>query len=209
MNKENKKQKKINIFTIIGLLLICAALLVTLRNIYENRAAGKAADEALTRLRELIPDPAQAQDNGIINETPIYEEYKEVDMPQINIDGSKYIGIVSLPSLGLELPVKGEFSYPALVGAPCRWSGSAYTGDLIIAGHNYPRHFGSLKNISIGDNAFFTDTDGNIFRYKVLEVVQLSGNDGELMRSGDWDMTLFTCTVSGKKRVTVRFEKYD
>ena len=125
-------------------------------------------------------------------------------MPQIEVDGSKYIGILSLPTINIELPIKGGFSYPALTGAPCCYKGSVYTDDIIIAGHNFPSHFAKLKALSQGDRVSFTDGDGNVFLYEVAETVQLNGTDVEGMLSGEWDMTLFTCTLSGKSRIAVR-----
>ena len=34
----------------------------------------------------------------------------------------------------------------------------------------------------------------------------LNPTDIEGMESGNWDLTLFTCTVGGQSRVTIRFE---
>ncbi len=88
--------------------------------------------------------------------------------------------------------------------APCRYAGSAYLNDLIIAGHNYRAHFGALGKLRAGDSVIFTDAGGNRFSYTVSRVEQLSSSALEEMESGDWDLTLFTCTVGGKARVTVR-----
>ena len=50
----------------------------------------------------------------------------------------------------------------------------------------------------------FTDVEGNVLSYTVAETELLDGSDVEAMEAGDWDLTLFTCTVGGKTRVTVR-----
>ncbi|MCD8119184.1 MAG: sortase [Lachnospiraceae bacterium] len=79
--------------------------------------------------------------------------------------------------------------------------------DLIICGHNYDRHFGKLKNLEPGDEITFTDVLGNVFSYEVSETVILKPTAVEEMadqESGDWDLTLFTCTLGGRTRVTVR-----
>ena len=75
---------------------------------------------------------------------------------------------------------------------------------MIILAHNYSTHFGTLKDLGIGDPVTFTDADGNVFRYEVLELETLMPSAIEKMESGDWDLTLFTCTVGGQSRVTVR-----
>ena len=125
-------------------------------------------------------------------------------MPVQEIDGEGYIGILQIPDLALELPIIGEWSYPRLRTAPCRYVGSAYTHDLIIAAHNYASHFGGLVSLAQGSEVIFTDMDGNRFIYAVSGTEQLPGTAIEEMESGDWDLTLFTCTIGGAARVTVR-----
>lgn len=200
--------KKGNIFIRVGLLLIVAAFLLTVHNIWDNVRAEKASQESLDFLRELIESSREnSLDNKTANNQPLYERYPEMDMPLINIDGKDYIGILKIESLGLELPVKGEFSYSGLKDAPCRYEGSAYMDNMIIAGHNFSSHFGGLKNIGIGNEASFTDGDGNVFLYRVTETLQIDGTDVEGMKSGEWDLTLFTCTISGRNRIAVRFDR--
>lgn len=48
--------------------------------------------------------------------------------------------------------------------------------------------------------------DGNVFTYKMVEQETLLPTSIDAMESGDWDLTLFTCTVGGQSRVTIRFE---
>ena len=49
--------------------------------------------------------------------------------------------------------------------------------------------------------------DGNVFSYEVTLLEILQPNEADEMESGDWDLTLFTCTVGGKSRVTVRCKR--
>ncbi len=196
------------LFIRIGLLLIVAALLLTVYNIYENKRAGRLSQEALDALNVRIADASlESLDTKTNNTKPLYERYPQMDMPHIDIDGVDYIGILKIDKLNLSLPIKGKFSYSGLRIAPCRYDGSVYTDNMIIAGHNFSRHFGNLKNLSIDDTASFTDADGNSFMYKVTEITQIKGTDIEGMKNGDWDLTLFTCTISGGSRVAVRFER--
>lgn len=135
---------------------------------------------------------------------PDYILNPEMDMPEEEVDGQEYIGVLKIPVLSLELPIISEWSYPSLRIAPCRYAGSAYLNNMVIAAHNYYSHFGYLKNLSQGDEITFTDMDGNFFRYEVAALETLSPFAIEEMTSGDWDLTLFTCTVGGQYRVTVR-----
>ena len=45
----------------------------------------------------------------------------------------------------------------------------------------------------------------NAVTFRMVERETLEPTDLEGMEAGDWDMTLYTCTVGGQSRVTVRF----
>ena len=62
----------------------------------------------------------------------------------------------------------------------------------------------SMVSFSIGDEVVFRDVDGNEFRYEAVELETLEKAAVEEMQAGDWDLSLFTCTVGGQTRVTVR-----
>lgn len=209
MNKRGK------ICIVIGLLLFATALCLTAYNFWSDEKAGKASD---TVLKQLTPKQESKEDKSQENPAddsldeayvPDYILNPEMDMPEVEIDGQMYIGVLNIPSLSLELPIISSWSYPGLNIAPCRYTGSAYLNNMVIAGHNYNSHFGYLKNLSQGDEITFKDMDGNIFQYRVAEVEILSPFDIEEMTGGDWALTLFTCTFGGQSRVTVRCELAD
>ena len=200
-------KKKGSILMMGGLLLMAAALFLTCYNLWEERRAEASASAALEQiLPELsaaeapVPPPEEVQEAGIPDDLLD----PEMEMPTVETDGQAYIGVLAIPALELELPVISQWSYPHLKIAPCRFEGSAYSDDLIIAGHNYRSHFGGLKNLRPGDEVTFTDAEGNVFRYTVAELETLDGNDLEGLESGEWDLTLFTCTLARTTRVVVR-----
>ena len=202
----------------IGLLLIAAALFLVSYNLYDELRAEQAAKQAVTQLDAYLPaeaapeaptDPVEDQDPLVRDERTVIPDYvlsPNMEMPMETINGIDFIGVLRIPALELELPIISEWNYPNLKSAPCRYSGSAYLNNLIICGHNYTSHFGNLKNLCEGDIATFTDMDGNVFTYKMMERETLNPTDIEGMESGNWDLTLFTCTVGGQSRVTIRFE---
>ena len=198
-----KRKKKGTWLMTGGLLLIAAALFLTCFNLWDERRATNSAGEALRELEAVRPEEAEATEPGEA-EIPAYLLDPGREMPAVEVDGGRYIGVLEVPSLGLELPVMETWSYPNLRVAPCRYSGSAYQDDMIVAAHNYKTHFGQLKELRPGDEVRFTDTAGNVFRYAVAELETLGKYDVEEMTSGDWDLTLFTCTYGGQSRVTVR-----
>ena len=198
-----KRKKKGTWLMTGGLLLIAAALFLTCFNLWDERRATNSAGEALRELEAVRPEEAEATEPGEAG-IPAYLLDPGREMPAVEVDGGRYIGVLEVPSLGLELPVMETWSYPNLRVAPCRYSGSAYQDDMIVAAHNYKTHFGQLKELRPGDEVRFTDTEGNVFRYAVAELETLGKYDVEEMTSGDWDLTLFTCTYGGQSRVTVR-----
>lgn len=182
----------------LGLLLIAAALFLTGYNIWDAKRAGKSTDQILKQMPDL------ESGKGGQDEEPDYMKNPDMEMPAVEIDGQRYIGILSIPSVQMALPVMSEWSYSKLRIAPCRYSGSAYSGHMVIAAHNYSTHFGLLKKVSIGDEVKFTDTEGNVFTYQVAGLENLLPTAVEDMDAKSWPLTLFTCTLEGKSRFTVR-----
>lgn len=184
------------IFIVSGLLCLAVSAFVLVGNLAESQQAEQASQAVLAELNPVV--------QTISNMTPDYEIDPERDMPEQEIDGRAYIGYLTIEDLGLELPVLSQWDYVGLKVAPGRYYGSVYTGDMIIAGHNYRSHFGSLHRIPIGTSVQFIDMDGNLFAYEVSDVETLSKYQVAEMEQGDWDLTLFTCTYGGQSRVAVR-----
>lgn len=192
-----------------GLLLLAAALCLTAHHLWEEHRAAVSAERLVREIEERLPppEPSVTARPGPEAGTAVPDDPPEAEPPAMEIDGERYIGTLELPSLGLTLPVMGEWSYPKLKLAPCRFSGSVYLDDMIVAAHNYPKHFGGLKDLGIGDEIVFTDIDRRIFRYRVSETGQLGSSELEALSAGDWDLTLFTCTIGSGERVVVRCER--
>lgn len=187
-----------------GVLLILVAMGYVAVNVWEEWSAANASASALDQMENswsAVETPMEEQ--------PLYVQHPDMEMPEVMIDGQAYIGSVSIPKLELELPVISQWTYPRLKLAPCRYSGSVYTDDMIILGHNYERHFRRFTEVETGDEVMFTDMDGNVFRYVVTLKEQIRGNDTERMMAGDWDLTLFTCARGGKMRITLRCDRVD
>lgn len=213
------KNKKGLILIIGGLLLIVAALFLVGYNLLEENNASRAANDVATQLTEKIQaQQQQNQDDGESSGTnqenipivlPDYVINPDMEMPVETIDGRDYIGVLEVPAYDLTLPVIADWSYSALKVAPCRYTGSAYKGNFVIAGHNYRAHFSYVKNLQPGDRVIFTDMAGNIFTYKVVLNETLQPKEVEEMTGGGWDLSLFTCNYSGNARVTIRCEKVE
>ena len=191
-----------------GLLLMAAALLLTGYNLWDDQRAGEAASRVLEQMPVTTEKPEPSPDPDE-QEIPDYILNPDREMPIVEIDGNAYIGTLEIPDLGLSLPVMSDWSYPNLKTAPCRYAGTAYKSGFVIAGHNNRRHFGPLSRLAPGDRVTFTDAEGNVFAYDVAEIEVLKPTAIEDMVSEEWDLSLFTCTLSGQTRLTVRCEKIE
>lgn len=194
---KEKHMKKGTLCIVIGVLLILAALGVACYNIIDENKANELSSSVL---EQLAPEIIEATEEVM----PNYQIFPDMEMPVKEIDGNDYIGVLEFLAFDMELPVMSDWSYPKLKTAPCRYSGSAYKNDMVICAHNYDCHFGVLKSMIPGEMITFTDMDGNEFLYEVAEIEVLDPYATEEMTSGDWDLTLFTCTYGGQERVTVR-----
>lgn len=222
----------------IGLILLAGALMLTVYNIWDEHRADRVTQTVLASLehqmisseakentptQSLAPSEVVPSDSQVDAETsdhlpavvtalpsPALEQtsYPET-MPTIEIDGNLYIGILEIPPLDLKLPVINSWSYEALRTAPCRYAGSVYQNNLVIAAHNYNAHFGSLSYLVPGDSVIVTDVNGNTFFFEVAEIQKLTPTALENALTDGWDLTLFTCTIGGQARLTVRCKSVD
>lgn len=188
------REVRSTILVVLGLLLIAVALGLTAYNLYVGKSAG---DESSKVAAQLISGADESLTSGqsISPQTP---------MPVEQIDGDLYIGVLRIPELGLELPVMDDWSYPGLRVSPCRYSGSVYSDDMVIAAHNYQTHFGRLSQLEYGAEVSFTDVRGNVFVYEVASIETLDPYAVSAMVDSDYELALFTCTLGGANRVTVR-----
>ncbi len=197
-----KKPKKGMILIWVGVVLVGLALCLGGYFIWESNRAGKQSEEVASELQEQITENAE-EETGMPTDDP------DRTMPTITLKdrsggSNKYIGILEIPALGLKLPVMEDWSYAKLKIAPCRYAGTVYADNMVIAAHNYRSHFSGLKNLTSGAKIYFTDVEGNVYAYEVATLETLQPEQVEEMKSGDWGLTLFTCTPGGKTRVTVR-----
>lgn len=205
--------KRGKLCTALGLLLLLAALGLTAYNLWRDAMASISVDFVLEHLTPALSSrqaalPALPSGEDLEEAfIPDYVLNPEMAMPEETIDGRNYIGVLDIPALDLSFPIISGWSYDALQIAPCRYSGSAYLDNLVIAGHNYRSHFASLPQLQPGDSVTFTDMDGNVFSYEVSSLETLSPYAVSDMTSGDWDLTLFTCTVGGQSRLAIRCDR--
>lgn len=158
-----------------------------------------------TKTPEPTPSPEPTSTPTPAPTGKLYERVPGIEMPGEKVNGHEYIGTLSIPSLGLKVPVQRNWSYENLSVSPCRYSGSAYADNLAIIAHTY--HFGKLSSLALDATVTFTDMENNVFRYVVREKNTISPNDANEIAHSGYDLTLVTCTISGTKRVAVYCER--
>lgn len=189
-------KKTIGIICIIaGIAMIFLSIYLIGKNYYVEYNAGKSIDNVIPKLEEKIGSADVGTDTL-------------ADVEETIVDGHVYIGIIKVPSQNLELPIIKEWNYDNLEIAPCRFTGSYKSKDLVIAGHNYKRHFSKLKNLQKGDEIIFVAANGKDYIYRVSLVEVLEPKQVEYLinkeKENEWDLSLFTCTKSGAGRCVVR-----
>ena len=232
MNRTKRTEKRGlhrfgTLLVIIGLLLIAGGAALILYNIWDNIRAGREADviqetidSELEKMSEVnVPPPSARPDSnsveGIVEQDG--ENWLEGQtMPTMRISGHDYIGTIEIPSIGLRLPVMDSWDYSKLKTNPCLYSGSYYTDDMVICGHNFQSHFGPIRGVAIDADVYFITMDKTIYHYKVCnrEIVKpksvekmirnMNNGDPDAGQLQDWDLTLFTCTPGGRTRCAVR-----
>ena len=198
-------RKLIGIFCVVlGIACLFSAAGIVLFNLWEDKNAESISLSMLEEVHHAIGKGTEKDDtedeistDAIFADTPI-------QMITVEVEGYECIGILSIPAIELELPVLTDWSYEKLKKAPCLYFGSYLEKDFVIAAHNYTSHFGRLSALQAGDVVIFTDATGKARYYEVVLLETLPENATEEMISAGFDLSLYTCTLGGDNRVTVR-----
>lgn len=217
-----KRNTLATVLILLGVAALLAALALLVFNLRTQTVAGQQSNAVLQELRpspnEPPAEPASStagqsggdeipQASTQEPEIPDSEPNPERELPEKEVDGRAYVGVLTIPSLNLELPILSRWSKDGVKVAPCRLEGTPYQNDMVLGAHNYTVHFGKLSLLKAGDLIYFADIDGNIFTYEAVSFEVLRPNQGEILCDGQWDLSLFTCTLSGRSRFTVRCQQ--
>jgi sortase A len=192
---------------VLGMIMIFGSVALLIFNEYQAQKAAQSAASVLPLVQaQVAPEPVPEKVQKLLIPAEFLEP-EDLEMTEVVIDGNAYIGYLSIPALGVELPVLSDWSYELLEIAPCRYFGNLREDNLVLMAHNYHKHFGEISTISIGDTLSFTDMDGIVTGYKIVARDVLLPEAVEEMTAGEYDLTLFTCTYGGQSRVAVYCER--
>lgn len=194
-------KSKAGIFLMLaGGAAIIFSLIIIAVNIRLDSQGKKNSENVLNILESEISSYSEDENNITYTDGNGLKKSKT-----ISVDNNYYSGIIDIPEIGIKLPVMSEWNYDNLNISPCLFYNDEKNNRKIIAGHNYSSHFGKLKQLKQGDYIIFTNADNKRVIYKVLQTEILGSTDTDKMLGGDdWNLTLFTCSLSGYERVTVR-----
>ena len=195
-------------FITLGLLLMAAAFGLVLHNRIEADEAGQNAERVLAELSDAMRERSESDTPAEDHLPAAVEADKTVPVMATEvIDGNRYIGVLEIPALGISLPVGENWTEELLQLSPCRYSGSYYTDDLVICGHNYERHFSPIKYIEPEELVYFVTVEGTRYSYYVVQRETVQPNEIDKMLGKEdvpWNLTLFTCNNGGESRCAVR-----
>lgn len=183
---------------ILGILCILLSITLYIKNKYQELDTGKKSKEIL----DIIETKINVSDK---------EEIKSnTEDLVLNISGYDYIGVISIPSLNIKLPIMRETDYDRLAISPCKYYGNINTNDLVLCAHDYVNQFGKISNLKEDDIVIITDVLGNNYVYKVVLTEELNPTDITNMIDSPFYLTLYTCSYGALKRITVRCNRiYD
>lgn len=139
-------------------------------------------------------------------------EFTDVLKAQFEKKNFTVIGAITIPSVGLELPIgKGVSEAVLIYGAgtmkPDQQLGK---GNYALASHYYEGKdvlFGPLYHVEMGDSIFVSDAT-NVYEYKVTTKEVILDSDVQVIYDvpDQTLITLITCAEEGTKRLLVQGE---
>ena len=178
------KRKIGNILIIIGIIFVVSALVIYLDLYIKDRKYAEENDLVIEKIKEVIESKGQEE--------------------TVEIFDKNYVGIISIPSLNLYLPIQDEWTKEKAKNSPAIYVGALDSYPLIIGGHNSNSQFNKLYKIKEGAEVIIINLQGEKVTYKVKKIETIDGKDIKGMTETDYPLTLFTCTFNNQARLTIR-----
>ena len=133
--------------------------------------------------------------------------------------GAEYttVAVVNIPKIDITYPViySNDTSSKTVedllkISVVKYWGPEAnQLGNFCIVGHNYhnKKFFSKAAELENGDTIYITDTNNKTLEYRVYANYIVEPNDLKCtsqLTNGNKDITLITCTMTGKQRVIIK-----
>ncbi len=193
---------------ILGVCCVILAVILFWSNQRDEQVAQTESQKVVAELEESI---LELQADAPTEEQSFTTEQETVaEPPSLSVGDGVYLGVLTIPSLDLKLPVDNHWSYAKLLYTPCVYLGSLAQDNLIIAAHNYEAHFSKLHEMNMGEEVTILDGAGTLHTYVLIAQEIIDETDLTGLEAGEWDMTLFTCVYGDNtKRVVLRFQEIE
>ncbi len=162
-----------------GTVLLVAALMVLVCWQLSISSAQKKSVFYADTILSLIPDPIDS----------VAQERQNNEMPVLPIGGTDFSGVIEMPRFTSLLPVCADWGM--ITKHPCILNGSIYDGTLKVGATSQKGQYDFYREISVGDEVFFTNTEGNRYQYKVTSLRYEKHADAESLVKEDAALTLF------------------
>lgn len=147
-------------------------------------------------------------------DAPEQDEGGEEEQQNANrLNGQKVIGVIQIPKIELIYAiVEGADSAEigVAIGHMSNTAGLGETGNCALAGHRggySGPYFKKLDKLAVGDEVIITDTNHQVFTYKVTESMVVEPDEVWVIEDTGEDvamLTLVTCENNGTQRLIVR-----
>lgn len=190
--KNNRQKPLFPILIALGLAVLTGAAILIISEIAKTPELPEK-DAVLKAICEIMP---QTRQKGM------KEDRYNPEMPAYTYEGTDYAGILAVDSKSVTEPVLSLWNEKEAGVFPCRYSGNAYDGSLVIGGSTGNLRF--VEEVDPGDKITFTDVKGNEFVYEVAVVNHSQDADEETLNSGESDLVIFTGFSNGSGYVIAR-----
>ncbi|WP_125636145.1 class A sortase [Loigolactobacillus backii] len=206
----SKRVRNILINTLIGVLLVVGLVLIfnePIKN-WVIQEVGQNRVEQVTKTKIAKNEKKKTTFN--------FKQVKSLGVNQVahvavHQNGLLVIGKLSIPSVGMHLPVVKGLSNDALAtgGATMKSGQQMGKRNYALAGHymlnNGTNLFSPLDNIKLGDAVYLTNLE-HVYRYRVIMKKVVNPYATSLVNDvpGKKIVTLITCADGGVNRLAVR-----
>ena len=182
------------ILQVLGIVLvICSVGLLVGSRVYESKAKERA-DQIVNEIEALLPEKIKGS----------IEEYTNLNMPVLQMDGVNISGLIEIPAYGVTLPIGDVWDAKEVASFPRRFYGSAYDGSLIVGGADQDGQFDFCDQINPEAHIYVTDMTGTEFEYHVTRIDRAKEINLEKLMNQNAGLTLFVRSKYSMEYLIVR-----
>lgn len=185
---------KLNLLQKLGLGLILISCVLLLGSEFFTIRNRSSAQDLAGQLESFLPERCEGDP----------ENYSDISMPVLQLNGTDFSGLIQVPAFGISLPMGNHWDRTAVTKYPCRFWGSLYDHSLIIGGSSGKGQFDFFGRLDLGDKISVTDMTGTKFSYEVVRIDRRKNADIETLQETAYDLTLFVHDSSSLDYILVR-----